>query len=433
MHLQSWRSGNTMDSDSSSEPAGQGQGALVNAPSGSAPPSRQRRRWLVAAACALLALAAGIAYRMLPPSPAASYVTMPVTTGSVTRAVTATGSVNPVLTIIVGSYVSGVIRELHCDFNTRVEKGQVCAKIDPRPYQAAVDTARAELANARAQLIKDQAARTYANVTYTRNTSLVKLGYISKDALDAARSALDEANAQVTLDRAAIAAREASLHTAEINLGYTDITSPVDGTVVSRNVTIGQTVAASFQTPTLFLIATDLTRMQVDANVSESDISSIREGNKASFSVESFPDRTFAAMVVQVRQAPQTVQNVVTYDVVLGTDNTALLLKPGMTATVRIITDARAHVLRVPDQALRFVPGNLASPAPAEEGGAGRPQRVWKLANGHPVPVQVMLGLDDDSFTEVLGGDLMPGDAVIVGEQRSPARAAAGSPPRFSP
>ena len=261
-------------------------------------------------ACAfMLALVVGTAYRMLLPSSAVSYATMPVTTGSVTRIVTATGSVNPVLTIIVGSYVSGVIRELHCDFNTRVEKGQVCAKIDPRPHQAAVD----------------------------------------------------------------------------------------------------------------------------DANVSESDISSIREGNKASFSVESFPDRTFAAMVVQVRQAPQTVQNVVTYDVVLGTDNTALLLKPGMTATVRIITDARAHVLRVPDQALRFVPGNLASPAPAEEGGAGRPQRVWKLANGHPVPVQVMLGLDDDSFTEVLGGDLMPGDAVIVGEQRSPARAAAGSPPRFSP
>lgn len=420
-----------MDNDSSIPPAG--QGAMTQTPSASAPPSKHRRRWLVAAVCALLALAGGLAYRMLTPSSSVSYVTAPVTTGSVTRTVIATGGVNPVLTIIVGSYVSGVIRELHCDFNTRVRKGQVCAKIDPRPYQAAVDTARAELANARAQLNKDQAALAYARATYTRDVPLVKLGYISQDALDAARSTLDGASAQVTLDRAAIAARAASLHTAEINLGYTDITSPVDGTVVSRNVTIGQTVAASFQTPTLFLIATDLTRMQVDANVSESDISSIREGNKASFSVESFPNRTFAATVVQVRQAPQTVQNVVTYDVVLGIDNTALLLKPGMTATVRIITDARTHVLRVPDQALRFVPGNLASPAPAEEGGVGKPQRVWKLVDGHPVSTQVMLGLDDDSFTEVLGGDLKPGDAVIVGEQRSPPRAAAGSPPRFSP
>ena len=420
--------------DSGSPRQAVGQGGMTNTPATIATPSKRRRRWIVAVACAfMLALVVGIAYRMLLPSSAVSYATMPVTTGSVTRIVTATGSVNPVLTIIVGSYVSGVIRELHCDFNTRVRKGQVCAKIDPRPYQAAVDTARAELANAKAQLIKDQAGLTYAHVTYARDVPLVKLGYISKDALDAARSALDEASAQVTLDRAAIAAREASLHTAEINLGYTDIASPVDGTVVSRNVTIGQTVAASFQTPTLFLIATDLTRMQVDTNVSESDIGSVKEGGKASFSVESFPNRTFAATVLQVRQAPQTVQNVVTYDVVLGIDNSALLLKPGMTATARIIADARTHVLRVPDQALRFVPSNVPPSAVAEETGTEKPRRVWKLVNGHPVSVRVVLGLDDDSFTEALGGDLKPDDAIIVGEQRGPSPATAGSPLRFNP
>lgn len=421
-----------MVSDSSSQPAD--QGGMTNTPLPVPTPSGHRRRWLVAAAVALFALAAGVvAYRMLrAPSSAVSYVTAPVTTGPVTRVVTATGSVNPVLTIIVGSYVSGVIRELHCDFNTRVRKGQVCAKIDPRPYQAVVDAARAELANARAQLVKDQAVQAYARVTHTRDVRLVKLGYIAQDALDAARSALDAANAQVSLDRAAIASREASLHNAEINLGYTSISSPVDGTVVSRNVTIGQTVAASFQTPTLFLIATDLTRMQVDTNVSESDIGSVREGSKASFSVESYPDRTFAASVVQVRQAPQTVQNVVTYDVVLGVDNSALLLKPGMTATARIITDARAHVLRVPDQALRFVPGGLPPSAPAEGADAGKRPRVWKLADGRPVPVQVVPGLDDDSFTEILGDELKPGDAVIVGEQRGRAPAAAGTPLRFS-
>lgn len=363
-----------------------------------------------------------------------NYVTVPVTEGSVTRTVTATGSVNPVLTIIVGSYVSGVIQELYCDFNTQVKKGKVCAKIDPRPYQAVVDLARADLANARAQLIKDQATSAYAHATYARAASLVKLGYVSRDALDAAHSSLGEAVAQITLDRAAIAAREASLHTAEVNLEYTDIASPVDGTVVSRNVTIGQTVAASFQTPTLFLIATDLTRMQVDANVSESDIGSLKQGNKASFSVESFPNRTFAASVVQVRQAPQTVQNVVTYDVVLGIDNTGLLLKPGMTATARIITDERTHVLRVPDQALRFVPGNQPpSSAPSEDIATGKPQRVWKLVEGRPAPVQVVLGLDDDTFTEVLSGDLKRGDTIIVGEQRGPTTKAAGAPLRFSP
>ncbi|MFC5582754.1 efflux RND transporter periplasmic adaptor subunit [Rhodanobacter terrae] len=421
-----------MHGDIPHQPAVQGKATAM--PPAISTPSSHRGRWLVAAVCVSLAVAAVLVYRMLSPSTATNYVTVPVTEGSVTRTVTATGSVNPVLTIIVGSYVSGVIKELYCDFNTQVKKGKVCAKIDPRAYQAVVDLASADLANARAQLIKDQATSAYANATYARDASLVKLGYVSRDALDAAHSSLGEAVAQVTLDRAAIAAREASLHTAEVNLGYTDIASPVDGTVVSRNVTIGQTVAASFQTPTLFLIATDLTRMQVDANVSESDIGSLKQGNKASFSVESFPSRSFAASVVQVRQAPQTVQNVVTYDVVLGIDNTGLLLKPGMTATARIITDERTHVLRVPDQALRFVPSNQPpSSAAPEESETGTPQRVWKLVEGRPAPVQVVLGLDDDTFTEVLSGDLKRGDTVIVGEQRGPTTKAAGTPLRFSP
>lgn len=421
-----------MDSNSPSQPANKDE--ITSLSSAVATPSNHRRRWLVVTACVVLASAAVVAYRMLSSSPAVNYVTVPVAEGSVTKTVTATGSVNPVLTIIVGSYVSGVIQELYCDFNTQVRKGKVCAKIDPRPYQAALDLARAELANAKAQLTKDQATLAYAHATYTRDTSLVRLGYISRDALDAARSSLDEAVAQITLDRAAIAAREASLHTAEVNLGYTNIASPVDGTVVSRNITIGQTVAASFQTPTLFLIATDLTRMQVDTNVSESDIGSVEEGSKASFSVESFPNRTFAATVLQVRQAPQTVQNVVTYDVVLGIDNSALLLKPSMTATARIITDARTHVLRIPDQALRFVPSNQPpSSAPTEESKTEKPQRVWTLVKGRPMPIQVVLGLDDDNYTEVLSGDLKRGDTIIVGEQRDPTTKAAGTPLHFNP
>ncbi|HEX6613785.1 MAG TPA: efflux RND transporter periplasmic adaptor subunit [Rhodanobacteraceae bacterium] len=330
------------------------------------------------------------------------------------------------LTVIVGSYVSGVIQSIACDFNTRVGKGQICATIDPRPYQTAVDSARAEPGNAQAQKVKDEAALAYARAAYARAQSLVKPGYVSRDMLDSARSAYRAALAQVALDSATITSREAALNAAIVNLGYTRIVSPVNGTVVSRNVTIGQTVAASFQTPTLFLIATDMTRMQVDTNVSESDIGSVREGQRASFHVESFPRRRFDATVVQVRQAPQTVQNVVTYDVVLGVDNRDLALKPGMTATARITTAARANVLRVPDQALRYVPSAEATPA-----ANGKGARVWTLVNGRPSPVRIVTGLDDDSFTEVLGGDLKPGERVIVGERREPAQADKATAPRF--
>jgi HlyD family secretion protein len=393
-------------------------------------PKRTRFRWAATIAALLLAVAAVLVYRTLSSSPEVQYATASVTEGAVARTVIATGSVNPVLTIIVGSYVSGVIQELTCDYNTQVKKGQICAMIDPRPYQTVVDQTTAALANAKAQLAKDQAALVYAETSHQRNTALRKDGYITQDVLDVSRSALDEARAQITLDHATIAEREAALHAAAINLGYTDIASPVDGTVVSRNVTIGQTVAASFQTPTLFLIATDLTRMQVDANVSESDIGTIKEGDKASISVESFQNRNFDARVVQVRQAPQTVQNVVTYDVVLGVDNVDLLLKPGMTATARIITDARAHVLRVPDQALRFEPTGISSAA--DETKPAKSRQVWKLRDGRPTNVPVTLGLDDDSYTEVVSGDLKAGDTIIIGERRGGV-VTSGTPPRFGP
>ena len=206
-----------------------------------------------------------------------SYTTAPVTRGAVTRMVTATGTVNPVLTIIVGTYVSGVIQDLSCDYNTKVKIGQVCAKIDPRPYQTVVDQNKANLDAAKAQLDKDKATLAYAQLFYDRMAGLAKTNAVSKDSLDNAKSLLDQASAQVGVDEATIAQRQAQLATAQVNLDYTNIVSPVDGTVVSRNVTMGQTVAASFQTPTLFLIATDLTKMQVDTNVSESDIGGIKD------------------------------------------------------------------------------------------------------------------------------------------------------------
>jgi len=227
----------------------------------------------------------------------------------------------------------------------------------------------------------------------------------------------------VALDEATIAQRAAELEAAQVNLDYTDIVSPVDGIVVSRNITQGQTVAASFQTPTLFLIATDLTRMQVDTNVSESDIGGVQLGNDATFTVEAFPDRTFRGRVSQVRQAPQTVQNVVTYDVVVDAANPRSLLMPGMTAAVRIVTQHHDEVLRVPAQALRYWPAAQAEPAGGAARGptpsssaVGAAGSVWVLRGGVAVRVPVTVGLSDEAFTEIASGALQAGDPVITAE-----------------
>ena len=393
--------------------------------SGAGARPRRRRAYLTLAALVVLAALALLAWRLRPPAPP-QYTTVVVGRGPVSRAIAATGTVNPVMTVMVGSYVSGVIQAQYCDFNTRVRRGQLCAKIDPRPYQTVVDQNAAALATARAQLAKDRAALDYAALNLTRQTTLLARGVASQDAVDVARSAWRQAGAQRELDQATVRQREAALAAARVNLGYTDIVSPVDGTVVTRNVTLGQTVAASFQTPTLFLIATDLTRMQVDANVSESDIGAVAAGDPASFGVEAYPGRSFAGRVVQVRQAPQAVQNVVTYDVVVGVDNPALALKPGMTATVAIVVAARRDVLRVPDQALRYAPPG----APAAPSGEGR-GRVWVLRDGTPQALALRTGLDDDSYTEVTAGTLRAGERVIVGELGATARGAAPAPIRF--
>jgi HlyD family secretion protein len=373
-----------------------------------------RRRWLVIGLMLIAAAAVGVAWRSMRGGETIHYVTAPVTRGAVTRTVTSTGTVNPELTIIVGSYVSGVIQELYCDFNTEVKAGQVCAQIDPRPYETVVSQDKALLGVAMAQLEKDKANLAYTKLNYERNKWLVERDSVSKDAADLAKNTYDQAQAQVDLDTATIAQRKAELDAADVNLGYTNISSPVDGTVVSRNVTQGQTVAASFQTPTLFLIATDLTRMQVDTNVSESDIGGIKQGDTATFTVDAFAKRTFEGTITQVRQSPQTVQNVVTYDAVIGAANGDLALKPGMTASTRIIVDQRSDVLRVPNQALRYTPGGIAggaSSGPAEA-------RLWVLRDGQPAAVTVAVGLDDETFTEIVKGDLQQGDQVVVGEQR---------------
>jgi HlyD family secretion protein len=384
-----------------------------------------RPSWL-ALVVAVVLIAAGLGWARTHRGTAIRYTTATVTRGTVAPTVTASGTVNPVVTVQVGSYVSGVIESVSCDYNTRVTKGQICARIDPRPYQTVVDQDSANLAAARAQLAKDQTSQQYAQITYQRNSDLAKRGIVSQDVVDQSKSVADQAKAQVDLDNTSISQHQAALEAARVNLGYTSIVSPVDGTVVSRNITTGQTVAASFQTPTLFLIATDLTRMEVDTNVSESDIGGIKSAERATFTVEAFPDRTFQGSVSQVRQAPQTVQNVVTYDVVISVSNPENLLKPGMTATVHVITTEHDDVLRVPDQALRYTPGGVVGTGggvdvkpvgTGSRGGETQASTVWVLRNSRPVAVPVTIGLDDETNAEIVSGQVQPDDPVIVSEQ----------------
>jgi HlyD family secretion protein len=386
---------------------------------GAGRPHRRRRRLVVlaiAVGCVSAALLASWWWMRgtIPPR----YLTAAVTQGTVARTVTATGTVNPVMTIIVGAYDSGVIRDVYCDYNTQVKKGQLCARIDPRPYEAA-------LAQANGELARDSALLAGARVDRARYATLLRQNSVAEMTYTDEAAVVHELEGSVQLDRAAV-------KIAQVNLDYTNIVSPVDGTVVARNVTIGQTVASSFQTPTLFLIATDLTRMQVDTNVSESDIGTVENGDSADFSVEASPGRLFRGRIVQVRQAPQVIQNVVTYDAVVGADNVGFFLKPGMTATVAIVTAQRAKVLRVPDQALRFTPGGLglaatdgsaqgAGPSTAGVSTPGGMGRVWVLRAGKPVAVMVRTGLDDGTFSEVVSGAIGLEDPVIIGEER-PAR-----------
>ena len=336
---------------------------------------RVKSAWVVIV-IAVVCLGGGVAWWRRNQAVVPNYVTVAATRGDVVRTVTTTGTINPELTIMVGTYVSGVLQDLYCDFNTKVKVGQICAKIDPRPYQSIVDRAKATLGVAKAQLEKDRASRTYAQLNYERIARLLKQDSVSKDATDLAKNNLDQAQAQVDLDQAMIEQRQAELEAAQVNLGYTNITSPVDGTVVSRNVTRGQTLAASMQTPTLFLIATDLTKMQVDTNISESDVGGIKEGDKATFTVDAYPRRVFNGTVTQARQSPQTVQNVVTFDAVVSVSNPDLALKPGMTAATRIVIAQANNVLRAPNQALRYVPRGLATIATREPGAGAR---LWVL------------------------------------------------------
>lgn len=388
--------------------------------------SMKNSAWMLAIAAIIVV--AGAWYFFGRSSSGMRIITAKAIEGPIVRSVTATGTVNPVIVVQLGTYVSGPITAIYKDYNAAVKKGELIAKIDPRPYQVTVDVAHATLANSIAQLGKDTADLNYKKVTYDRNQALYKEDSVSKDTLDSSYSAWQMDIAQVNLDHANIQQQTANVKAAELNLNYTNIVSPVDGTVVSRNVDVGQTVAASFQTPTLFLIAQDLTKMQVDSNASESDIGYVQQGQKATFRVDAFPDRDFEGVVAQVRQAPITVQNVVTYDVVVSVENPELLLKPGMTANVTIVTASKAKVVRVPIDALRFAPpGEPPANSAALDGAPGQQTRVWVLENGKVTPVTITTGLSDGTWVEVAQGDVQAGERVVTDEVRSTGSHGGGS------
>ena len=300
------------------------------------------------------------------------YVTARVSRGDVRRSINMTGSLNPVVTAQVGSYVSGNIKAWSCDYNTEVKVGQQCALIDPLPFQVVVDETEADVRTSKAQLVKDKAAAANARVVYERDKKLRDQGIVSQETLDADKSTLDQDVATIDLDAATIASKQAALHAAQVNLAYTNIVSPVNGTVITRYIDVGYTVVSNLQSSTLFLIGKDMTSMQVDTNVSEADVGEVHDGQKATFTVQAYPNRVFDAKVRQVRKGPITVQNVVTYDVVLDVENKDLALLPGMTSDTHIITAERKNVLRVPLPATRFVPEGLGRTGRGEgRGGAG--------------------------------------------------------------
>jgi HlyD family secretion protein len=337
------------------------------------------------------------------------YRTERVERGDIVMTVTATGTVNAVTTVLVGTQVSGTIKNIYVDFNSPVRKGQLIAQIDPATFQAQADQARANLLSAHANLEKADATLIDTKRTMERNRELFSKNLIAQSELDNAETNNQTAQAAVSAAKSQVAQTEAALKFAETNLLYTRILSPVDGVVISRNVDVGQTVAASFQTPTLFTIAQDLTKMQIDTNVDEADIGKVIVGQEAEFSVDAYPENVFRGKVWQVRNAPITVQNVVTYDVVIQVSNPELKLKPGMTANVSIIISTKKDVLKLPNAALRFKPTEK-SPTTSDKKGPG----VWIPEQDKPRRIPVSLGISDGNYTEIVSGEIREGQELIV-------------------
>lgn len=357
-----------------------------------------------------------------------------VAKGDITTVVTATGTVNAVTTVLVGTQVSGTINKLYVDFNSRVKKGQIIALIDPATFEAQVDQQKANLYSAKANLDKSASSLADAKRTMERNRELLAKNLVAQSDFDTAQTNYETSAAQVSASKAQVAQAEASLRTAQTSLGYTRIVSPVDGVVVSRNVDVGQTVAASFQTPTLFTIAQDLTKMQIDTSMAEADIGRIKVGQEVDFTVDAYPDTTFKGKVWQIRIAPITVQNVVTYDVVVLVDNQQMKLMPGMTANVSVIVAEKKDVLKIPNAALRFKPYEKAKTGAtgmAKGGTAEKGPSVWIIENEKPKRVPVSVGTSDGNFTELVSGSLREGQDIIVESLNKPKQSAPAGPRMF--
>jgi HlyD family secretion protein len=436
-----------------------------------------KRRSLV-----ILLLLAGLgiltAFEMRSKGPVQYYIAK-VESGEIKQVVEATGTINAVITVQVGSQVSGTISALYVDFNSHVKKGQLIAQIDPALFQGALAQAKADLQNAKANVAaavantaKAKAAAVQTKADYQRNLGLAQQGVVSQQALDLAKANADSAEAQVVSDQAAeqqaraqLEQKQAAVQVAQTNLDYTTIHAPIDGTVVARNVDVGQTVAASLQAPTLFTIAQDLTKMQVYAKTDESDVGQIRPGQKVSFKVDAYPRDTFSGSVSQVRMNSTVVQNVVTYDTIIDFNNPDLKLFPGMTAYVTIPVATADNVVKVPNGALRYKPdlpadelhalyqqygipegdaqrkqsspavtGQAAGAKPPERNSAApaESQVVWKLLPDKSLaPVRIRTGITDHTFTELvqeLNGDLKPGDDLVTGLAQGRSSSAAPRP-----
>jgi HlyD family secretion protein len=409
---------------------------------------KKRILWLAVLA---LLVATGVGawiYREKHKPPEVVYKTAPVEKRHIVGKVTASGTLSAIVTVQVGTQVSGRIQSLYADFNSHVKKGELVAKIDPQLFDASVQQAQANYLQAKAGVVTAQANAHNADLQYARTKSLKEANLAAQQDLDTAEANVATSHAAIDAAQAEQAQAAAQLHTAQVNLSYTSIISPIDGVVISRSVDTGQTVAASLSAPTLFTIAQDLTKMQVDTNVSEGDVGRLKVDMDTYFTVDSYPGQRFAGTIRQIRNSATTVQNVVTYDAVIDVDNSDLRLRPGMTANVTIVYDERRGALAVPNAALRFRPP-AALAGNASEGGTGgggeghhrlhlrgsasaaaegdapedkapkaakeEVKTVWVLRGaGPPQLVAVHAGLTDGTVTEIVDGDLKEGDPVVV-------------------
>ncbi len=345
------------------------------------------------------------------------YKTQKIENGDIMESITASGTINPLSTVSVGSQASGRIAEIYVDYNSVVKKGQLLALIDQENAKATVQQREAALDIAKAQVAVEENNIKYYKKALNRISKLNASKYSTEKDLEAAERDYDNSVAQLALEQAQVKQAQASLNSAQTELSYTEIKAPVDGIVISKSVEVGQTVAASFETPEIFSVAEDLTKMQIEASVVEADIAKVKEGQQVRFTVDSYADDYFYGTVTQVRNEAITTSNVVTYTVVIGIDNTDLKLKPGMTANVEIITAEEKNVMLVPNQALRFYIDD------SDKAKRYKDRGVWIIKNGRPERVTVKIGVSDDDNTQILESSLKIGDEVIVSKETSAADA----------